>query len=156
VVGLPQHHLVLIHSAYPAGRIGSSNGGVDPGTGRADAIQEIIALRLNVNFLPLLFAASASVIMLGLALYMTRAFGTSHNHAAIPCTGALQLLWLGHHSALVHEVLHDVEHPTDANLRRACMIDVCFSKTISSEEDQLSMESSIDSPSGQADHDERM
>ncbi|OJA08856.1 hypothetical protein AZE42_01748 [Rhizopogon vesiculosus] len=139
-----------------AGRIGSSNGGVDFGTGRADVVQEIIALRLNVNFLPLLFAASASVIMLGLVLYMTRAFGTSHNHAAIPCTGALQLLWLGHHSALVHEVLHDVEHPTDANLRRACMIDVCFSKTVFGEEDQLSMGSSIGSLSGQVDHDERM
>jgi len=48
-------------------------------------------------------------------------------------TGALQLLWLGHHSA-----------------RRAAMIDVCFAKTITNEEDQLSMRRSIDRLSGLA------
>ncbi|KAJ8590341.1 hypothetical protein M405DRAFT_816383, partial [Rhizopogon salebrosus TDB-379] len=66
---------------------------------------------------------------------MTRASDASHgSHAVIPNTGALQLLWLGHHSASVHEALKDVEDPTTANLRRAGMIDVCFAKTISDEE----------------------
>ena len=83
---------------------------------------------------------------------MTRAFNASDGtQAAIPNTGTLQLLWLGHHSAPVFEVLQDVEHPTDANLRRAGMIDVCFAKT-SDEEDRLSTRCSTDSLSVQGDH----
>jgi hypothetical protein len=90
--------------------------------------------------------------MLGLALHMTRAFGASHgSHAVIPNTGALQLLWLGHHSASVHEALKDVENPTNTNLRRAGMIDVCFAKTISDEETWLSTRNSTDGLSGQVD-----
>ncbi|OJA14380.1 hypothetical protein AZE42_07746 [Rhizopogon vesiculosus] len=120
-----------------AGQIGASNGGFDIGDGMANAVQEIIALRLSVNLLPLLFAASASVMMLGLALYMTRTSDASHHtQATIPNTGALQLMWLGHHSSPVHEVLEDVKCPTDANLRRAGMIEVCFANTISDEEDK--------------------
>ncbi|OAX34709.1 hypothetical protein K503DRAFT_803379 [Rhizopogon vinicolor AM-OR11-026] len=127
------------------GQLGTSNGGVDIGDGMADAVQEIIALRLSVNLLPLLFAASASVMMLGLALYMTRTSDASHHtQATIPNTGALQLMWLGHHSSPVHEVLDDVNRPTETNLRRAGMIDVCFANAISDEEDRLSMRSSTD------------
>ncbi|KAJ8592226.1 hypothetical protein M405DRAFT_859914 [Rhizopogon salebrosus TDB-379] len=131
-----------------AGQIGSSNGGLDIGNGTADAIQEIIALRLNVNFLPLVFAASASIIMVGLALYMTRADTSHDTQSVIPNTGALQLLWLGRHSVPIHDTLEDVEDPTDVNLRRAGMVDVCFAKTTSDEEDRLSMQSSTDSLSG--------
>jgi hypothetical protein len=95
--------------------------------------------------------------MLGLALHMTRASHVSQDtRAVIPNTGALQLLWLGQHSVHIHEALEDVEHPTDANLRRAGMIDVCFATGISDEEYQASMRSSTDSLSGQTDHDDRM
>ncbi|KAJ8580341.1 hypothetical protein M405DRAFT_61577 [Rhizopogon salebrosus TDB-379] len=135
-----------------AGQIGSSNEGLDMGNGMADTQQEIIALRLNVNGIPLMFVVSASVILLGLALHTTRAFDPSHDsQPAIPNTGVLQLLWLGHHSSPVHEVLEDVTHPMDANLRRAGMIDVCFAKKISDEEDQLSVRSSTGSLAGQID-----
>jgi len=73
--------------------------------------------------------------MLGLALHMTRAFDASHDiQAAIPNIGVLQLLWLGHRSASINQVLEDVQHPTEANLRRAGMIDVCLTKTMSDEE----------------------
>jgi hypothetical protein len=109
-------------------------------------------MTIQLIWLQLLFATSASVIMLGLALHMTRASDASHGgHAVIPNTGALQLLWLGHHSASVHEALKDVEDPTTANLRRAGMIDVCFAKTISDEETWLSTRNSTDSLSGQVD-----
>ncbi|KAG1799954.1 uncharacterized protein BJ212DRAFT_1581685 [Suillus subaureus] len=124
---------------------GRMDGGIQPGNGTALAYEEVIALRLNVTLLPLLFATSASVIMLGLALHTTRAFHASRNsQAPIPNAGALQLLWLGYHSAPVHEALQNVEHPTEANLRRAGMIDVCFASTTSDEE-ELSMRSLIDS-----------
>ncbi|KAJ8586401.1 hypothetical protein M405DRAFT_883304 [Rhizopogon salebrosus TDB-379] len=139
-----------------AGQIGSSNGGLDIGNGTADAIQQIIALRLNVNFLPLMFAASASVIMLGLALYMTRGDESRGTQTVIPNTGALQLLWLGRHSVPIHHILEDVDDPTDVNLRRAGMVDVCFAKTTSDEEDRLSVRSSTDSPSGEVGHDDGM
>ncbi|KAG1767889.1 hypothetical protein EV702DRAFT_1145940 [Suillus placidus] len=90
-----------------------------------------------------MFATSASVIMLGLALHTTGAFHASHDsQAPISNAGALQLLWLGRHSASVHEAVQDVEHPTEANLRRAGMIDVCFASTTSDEE--LPMRSLID------------
>ncbi|KAG1744598.1 uncharacterized protein EDB91DRAFT_1200164 [Suillus paluster] len=132
-----------------AGRIDTSNG-LQPGNGTANVNEELIALRLNINLLPLSFAASASVIMLVLALRMTRAFCASRNsQAAIPNIGALQLLWLGHHSASVSEILEDVEHPTEANLRRAGMIEVCLAKTISDEEESGS---STESLSGEVDH----
>ncbi|KAG1851716.1 hypothetical protein F4604DRAFT_1306758 [Suillus subluteus] len=133
-----------------AGKIGTSNGGIQPGNGMAYIDEEIIRLRLNINIIPLSFAISASVIMIALALSMTRACNvSSDSQTAIQSTGALQLLWLGHHSASVNEVLEDVEHPTEANLRGAGMIDVCFAKTIS---DQEELESSIDGLSGQVDH----
>ncbi|KAG1840616.1 hypothetical protein F4604DRAFT_1831994 [Suillus subluteus] len=124
---------------------GRMNGGIQPGEGMALAYEEVIALRLNITLLPLLFATSASVIMLGLALYTTRAFHASRNtQAPISNAGALQLLWLGYHSASVQEALQNVEHPTEANLRRAGMIDVCFASTTSGEA-ELSMRSLIDS-----------
>ncbi|KAG1809168.1 uncharacterized protein BJ212DRAFT_1380771 [Suillus subaureus] len=116
------------------------DGGIQPGNGTALAYEEVIALRLH-----LLFATSVSVIMLGLALHTTRAFHASRNsQAPIPNAGALQLLWLSYHSAPVHEALQSVEHPTEANLHRAGMIDVCFASTTSDEE-ELSMRSLIDS-----------
>ncbi|KAG0700866.1 hypothetical protein DFH29DRAFT_1000778 [Suillus ampliporus] len=142
---------VAARLVWMAGRLGPSNGGVQPGNGMAYVDGEIISLRLNINLLPLSFAISASVIMLGLALYTTRAFDSSHDiEAAIPNTGALQLLWLGRRSATVNEVLEDVEHPTEANLRRAGMIDVCFAKTILSDEKESG--SSSDSLSSQVDN----
>ncbi|KAG1810399.1 uncharacterized protein HD556DRAFT_51085 [Suillus plorans] len=119
-----------------AGQMGAANGGIDTGNGTAYVNEEFIALRLNINLLPLAFAASASVIMLGLALHMTRAFHASHDsQAAIPNIGVLQLLWLGHRSASINEVLEDVQHPTEVNLRRAGMIDVCLTKTILDKEE---------------------
>jgi hypothetical protein len=96
--------------------------------------------------------------MLGLTLHMTGAFHASHDNQAIsPNTGVLQLLWLGHHSTAVQESLEDVEHPTDAELRRAGMIDVCFSKAVSGEEDRLSSTHSLsrNSTDSQVDHDDR-
>ncbi|KAG2137886.1 uncharacterized protein EDB93DRAFT_1106508 [Suillus bovinus] len=119
-----------------AGQMGTGNGGIDPGNGMAYVNEVFIALHFNINLLPLAFAASASMIMLGLALHITRAFDGSHDtQAAIPDIGVLQLLWLGHRSASINEALEDVRHPTEANLRRAGMIDVRLTKTISDEED---------------------
>ncbi|KAG1807876.1 uncharacterized protein BJ212DRAFT_1485446 [Suillus subaureus] len=119
-----------------AGQLGTSNGGIELGNGTAYVNEELIALRLNINLLPLAFATSASVIMLGLALHMIRASDASHDiQAAIPNIGVLQLLWLGHRSASINEVLEDVQHPTETNLRRAGMIDVCLAKTMSDEEE---------------------
>jgi len=74
--------------------------------------------------------------MLGLALHMTRAFDASHDRqvrAAITNIGVLQLLWLSRRSTSINEVLEEVQHPTEANLRRAGMIDVCFSNIIPDE-----------------------
>lgn len=123
---------------WTANQIGTSNGGLQFGSGTAYVNEQIVSLHLNINILPLLFAISASVIMITLALCMTRAFDvSSDNQAVIPSTGTLQFLWLGCHSAPVNEVLNDVEHPTEDNLRRAGMIDVSFAKTISDEMEEL-------------------
>ncbi|KAG2039442.1 hypothetical protein BDR03DRAFT_980928 [Suillus americanus] len=132
-----KHFPVLAHCVTClAGQLGTSNGGIELGNGTAYVSEEFIALRLNINLLPLAFATSASVIMLGLALHMTRAFDASHDiQAVIPNIGVLQLLWLGHHSASINEVLEGVQHPTEANLRQAGMIDVCLTKTMSDEEE---------------------
>ncbi|KAG1841604.1 hypothetical protein C8R48DRAFT_781315 [Suillus tomentosus] len=111
-------------------------------------------LQLNINLLPLAFAAAASVTMLGLALHMIRAFDASHDRqarAAIPNIGVLQLLWLGHRSTSVNEVLEDVQHPTEANLRRAGMIDVCFSHVIP-DEGEVESSTAIDSLSCNVGH----
>jgi len=81
--------------------------------------------------------------MFALALYTTGAFDASHSsRVPVSNTGALQFLWLGCYSPSVHEALQDVEHPTEDNLRRAGMIDVCFARTTSDEE--LPMRSLID------------
>ncbi|KAG0693047.1 hypothetical protein DFH29DRAFT_435214 [Suillus ampliporus] len=78
--------------------------------------------------------------MLGLMLYVTRASDAPHDRAAISGIGALQLLWLGHHSASISEAMEAVKEPTEACLREAGMIDVCFAKTISDEEERLAGE----------------
>lgn len=84
--------------------------------------------------------------MTALALCMTRAFNASSDiQAIISNTGALQLLWMGHHSAPVSEVLDDVKHPTEDNLRCAGMIDVCFAKTTSNETETEELRGSADS-----------
>ncbi|KAG1876466.1 hypothetical protein DFJ58DRAFT_909747 [Suillus subalutaceus] len=91
-----------------AGQLGTSNGAIQRGNGTAYVNEEFIALRLNINLLPLTFAVSASVIMLGLALQTTRAFDASHDsQAVIPNIGSCG--W----------VMEDVHHPIEANLRRA-------------------------------------
>jgi hypothetical protein len=83
--------------------------------------------------------------MLGLALPAARVFDASHDSQAVfPSADALQLLWLGHHSAPVREVLEEVEYPTDADLRRAGMRDVCFAKKMCKEGIQLSVRNSPD------------
>jgi hypothetical protein len=83
--------------------------------------------------------------MLGLALHMTRAFDASHDsQAVVPSADVLQLLWLGHHSAPVREVLAEVEYPTDADLRRAGTRELCFAKKICEEGIQLSVRNSPD------------
>ncbi|KAG2145429.1 uncharacterized protein EDB93DRAFT_503795 [Suillus bovinus] len=145
-----------------AEQLGTANGGIDPGNGLVNLnlvdLVPRIALRLNINILPLAFAASASVIMLGLALHMTRAFDGSHyTQAAIPDTGVLQLLWLGHRSASINEVLEYVQHPTEANLRRAGMIDVCLARTLFDEE-EFGSSTASDSLSSDVDrrHDDEM
>ncbi|KAG0701861.1 hypothetical protein DFH29DRAFT_924755 [Suillus ampliporus] len=104
--------------ANTTGQLGTSNEGLQPGNGMAYVNEELIALRLNLSF-----AAFASVIMLGLTLYMTRASDALHDRAAIPSIGALQLLWLGHHSASITEAMETVKEPTEASLREAGMID---------------------------------
>ncbi|KAG0699606.1 hypothetical protein DFH29DRAFT_935987 [Suillus ampliporus] len=137
---------VAAQCMWIASQIGISNGGFQLGDGMAYVNEDMLALRLNVG---LSFAISASVIMMVSALCLTRAFHTSNDsQASIAHTGALQLMWLGHHSASVNEVLEDVEHPTETNLRRAGMIDVYFAKTIV-DEDELG--GSSDSLSGQND-----
>ncbi|KAG1810419.1 uncharacterized protein HD556DRAFT_1302722 [Suillus plorans] len=135
-----------------------ANGGIDPGNGLAYATLvaalSTTTLQLNINILPLAFAASASVIMLGLALHMTRAFDASHDkqaRAAIPNIGVLQLLWLGRRSTSINEVLEEVQHPTEANLRRAGMIDVCFSNIIP-DEGEVESSTATDSLTGDVDH----
>jgi len=136
--------------------LGAANGGIDPGNGLAYANIDVpkYILQLNINLLPLAFAAAASVIMLGLALHMTRAFDASYDRqarAAIPNIGVLQLLWLGHRLTSINEVLEDVQHPTEANLRRAGMIDVCFSHIIPDEE-EVESSTATDSLSCNVDH----
>ncbi|KAG2119387.1 hypothetical protein DEU56DRAFT_918554 [Suillus clintonianus] len=101
--------------------IGISNEGLRSSIGMTYVDEEFFALRLNLSF-----AVSASVIMLRLALHMTRVFNASRDSwAAIPKIGILQLLWLGHRSTSINEALEDVEHPTEANLRRAIMTMGC-------------------------------
>ncbi|KAG1853197.1 hypothetical protein DFJ58DRAFT_745974 [Suillus subalutaceus] len=132
---------VAAQLVWTAGQVGLSNGGCeeyDYGGSAAYIDEQIISLRLNINLLPLMFAISASVIMITLALHMTRAFDApSDSQVVIANTGALQLLWLGCHSAPVNEVLDDVEHPMEDDLRRVGMIDICFAKSISDETEEL-------------------
>ncbi|KAG2105490.1 uncharacterized protein F5147DRAFT_838092 [Suillus discolor] len=142
-----------------AGQMGTANGGIDPGNGLAHAtlaaaFSITTTLQLNINLLPLAFAASASVIMLGLALHMTRAFDASHDRqarAAIQNIGVLQLLWLSRRSTSINEALEEVQHPTEANLRRAGMIDVCFAQIIP-DEGEVESSAATDSLTRDVDH----
>ncbi|KAH7908560.1 hypothetical protein BJ138DRAFT_1115739 [Hygrophoropsis aurantiaca] len=116
---------LLAASMWTAGQLGEAGGGFDHPTGSALVTQLVLEMRLNINWIPLLFALGASVILLVLAIQMTH-IGSEHPHKAhaVNSAGVLELVWLASRSPALRDGVGEVEHPNIDELRAAGMFNV--------------------------------
>ncbi|EIW83657.1 hypothetical protein CONPUDRAFT_163001 [Coniophora puteana RWD-64-598 SS2] len=109
---------------WTAGRVSS---GYVPETGEAVVSENVLVWRLNINLTPLLFAFSASVIMMLLAIRLVGLRG--HDHPVVSSVGILEMMWLCGREAPFGETFDEVEKPTSSNLRAAGMFEVRLSES---------------------------
>ncbi|EIW82819.1 hypothetical protein CONPUDRAFT_151876 [Coniophora puteana RWD-64-598 SS2] len=109
---------------WTAGQL--TDGGYTPDIGAADVHQDVLAWRLNINLLPLLFAFFASLIMLVLAVYIAGV--RTHDDPAVRGAGILEMLWLADRLPPLRQRLDGVAEPTVDNLRAAGMFEVCLAE----------------------------
>ncbi|KAH7919916.1 hypothetical protein BV22DRAFT_838858 [Leucogyrophana mollusca] len=82
-------------------------------------------MRLNINWIPLTFALSASIILFALAIQMTHMGSKSpHKDNTIQNTGVLELVWLASRLPELRDGIGKVERPSVDNLRAAGTFDV--------------------------------
>ncbi|KAH7906630.1 hypothetical protein BJ138DRAFT_1182988 [Hygrophoropsis aurantiaca] len=118
---------LLAKSMWTAGMLGKEGGGFDRGNGSVLVTEYDLQMRLNINWVPLLFALGASIVLFILELRMTAAGPVNtEGDSAVDSTGLLQIIWLTSHSYDLRRTIGDVKLPTIDNLRAAGMLRVCF------------------------------
>ncbi|EIW83815.1 hypothetical protein CONPUDRAFT_150871 [Coniophora puteana RWD-64-598 SS2] len=117
---------------WTAGQV--NEGGFQRAVGETLVTQQVLMWRLNINLAPLLFALFASLIMLGVEIFIT---GFSTPTSAVDSTGILEILWLSDRLPPLREGVRNVSEPTTDNLRAAGMVDVCIADEIRKEESEL-------------------
>ncbi|KAF9239409.1 hypothetical protein BU15DRAFT_74566 [Melanogaster broomeanus] len=133
-------NLMHVHHAYAVHVINSFAAGLFEGIGfqrlpsHVKVTMPIQEVRLNINVLPLSFATAASVIVLVLAVYMTRM--DKRAHPLMSNTGILDVLWLSSRLPELTERLAIVEKPSADSLRAAGKFNVCLADSTPSTEDQ--------------------
>ncbi|KAH7925781.1 hypothetical protein BV22DRAFT_407129 [Leucogyrophana mollusca] len=116
---------IIAEAIWTAGQLGTAGGGFDRSTGSADITQLVIEMRLNINWIPLTFALSASIILFALAIQMTYMGSKSpHKDNTIQNTGILELVWLASRLPELRDRIGKVDCPSVDNLRAAGMFDV--------------------------------
>ncbi|KAH7920969.1 hypothetical protein BV22DRAFT_1132665 [Leucogyrophana mollusca] len=116
---------VLAATIWTAGQLGTVGGGFDHSVGSATITRLVLETRLNINWIPLLFALSASIILLVLEMRMTRA--NSENppkSSAVNSGGVLELIWLASRLPSMRDAIGRVDNPNIDDLRAAGRFDV--------------------------------
>ncbi|KAH7918200.1 hypothetical protein BV22DRAFT_1134771 [Leucogyrophana mollusca] len=108
-----------------AGQLGEVGGGFDHSIGSATITQLVLETRLNINWIPLSFALSASIILLILAIWMTRTDSENQPKAnAVTSGGVLELIWLASRMPAMRDAIGRVDSPNINDLRAAGRFDV--------------------------------
>ncbi|KAH7906629.1 hypothetical protein BJ138DRAFT_1220392 [Hygrophoropsis aurantiaca] len=109
------------------GLLGKEGGGFERSTGSTLITEFVLQLHLNINWIPLSFALSASIALFIAELYLTRAVTNGTNRkGAVKGLGMLELIWLASHSSELRDGIGPVENPNIDHLRTAGMFNVCF------------------------------
>ncbi|KAH7920954.1 hypothetical protein BV22DRAFT_1132654 [Leucogyrophana mollusca] len=116
---------VLATTMWTAGQLGEVGGGFDHSIGSATITRLVLETRLNINWIPLSFALSASVILLVLAIRMTHADSENPPEAdAVNSGGVLELIWLASRMPAMRDTIGRVDSPNIDDLRAAGRFDV--------------------------------
>ncbi|KAJ7192333.1 hypothetical protein GGX14DRAFT_595902 [Mycena pura] len=122
--------------------------------GNATVQQVVSAARLNLTFVNILLALNTCInfmfiqikislpaVSIGLAgsilllvLIGWISIGTNNSNPPLARLGLLQIIWIFEHHPELHEILEQVDDPTDDNLRSAGMVNVCLADAFVSEE----------------------
>ncbi|KAH7918204.1 hypothetical protein BV22DRAFT_1134774 [Leucogyrophana mollusca] len=116
---------VLAATVWTAGQLGEVGGGFDHSIGSATITRLVLETRLNINWIPLSFALSASIILLVLAIRMTHANSDNPPKAsAVNSGGVLELIWLAGRMPAMRDTIGRVDSPNIDDLRAAGRFDV--------------------------------
>ncbi|KAH7918347.1 hypothetical protein BV22DRAFT_1051794 [Leucogyrophana mollusca] len=116
---------VLATTMWTAGQLGEAGGGFDHSIGSATITRLMLETRLNINWIPLSFALSASIILLILAIRMTHADSEHPPKAsAVNSGGVLELIWLASRLPAMRDTIGRVGSPNIDDLRAAGRFDV--------------------------------
>ncbi|KAH7918814.1 hypothetical protein BV22DRAFT_1134312 [Leucogyrophana mollusca] len=116
---------VLATTMWTAGQLGEVGGGFDHSIGSVTITRFVLETRLNINWIPLSFALSASIILLVLAIRMTHANSeNSPKASAVNSGGVLELIWLASRLPGMRDAIGRVDSPNIDDLRAAGRFDV--------------------------------
>ncbi|KAH7922306.1 hypothetical protein BV22DRAFT_1131564 [Leucogyrophana mollusca] len=117
----------LAAAIWTAGSLGESGGGFDRLNGTAQTTELVLRMRLNISWIPLSFALTASIFLLALSVQLT---GFQSNeprkHNTMHDAGVLELMWLASRSPDLQNAVNLVDHPNTDNLRSAGMFAICL------------------------------
>ncbi|KAH7918552.1 hypothetical protein BV22DRAFT_1051657 [Leucogyrophana mollusca] len=116
---------VLATTVWTAGQLGEVGGGFDHSVGSATITRLVLETRLNINWIPLSFALSASIVLLVLAIWMTHP-DSEHTPkpSAVNSGGVLELIWLASRMPAMRDAIGRVDSPNIDDLRAAGRFDV--------------------------------
>ncbi|KAJ7192332.1 hypothetical protein GGX14DRAFT_595899 [Mycena pura] len=100
--------------------------------GNATVQQVVSAARLNISLPAVSIGLAGSILLLVLIGWIS--IGTNNSNPPLARLGLLQIIWIFEHHPELHEILEQVDDPTDDNLRSAGMVNVCLAAAFASEE----------------------
>ncbi|KAH7920972.1 hypothetical protein BV22DRAFT_764658 [Leucogyrophana mollusca] len=122
---------VLATTIWTAGQLGEAGGGFDHPVGSATITRLVLETRLNINWIPLSFALSASIILLVLAIRMTYPDSeNAHKANAVNSGGVLELIWLASRLPAMRDAIGRVDSPNIDDLRAAGRFDVLLANVL--------------------------
>ncbi|KAJ7193131.1 hypothetical protein GGX14DRAFT_593206 [Mycena pura] len=100
--------------------------------GNATVKQVVLAARLDMSLPAVSIGLAGSIILLILIGWIS--IGTNRSNLPLAHLGLLQIIWIFEHHPELHEILEQVDDPTDDNLRSAGLINVCLADAFPTEE----------------------
>ncbi|KAJ7189508.1 hypothetical protein GGX14DRAFT_609220 [Mycena pura] len=109
-------------------------GSVNPpnvSAGNATVQHVVSAARLNMSLPAVSIGLAGSIVLLVLSGWIF--IGTNNSIPPFARLGLLQIIWIFEHHPELHEILEQVDDPTDDNLRSAGLVNVCLADAFASD-----------------------